>query len=193
MILFFFCSLLLVLDDYLWCYVSSPFFLCVCVCVCVCIFIGFWFVITLHLIYNSLHLCVSVCIYVCVCVCEIILSCWFLKFKCILTTLGFYFPLPTVYSFWCHTSLLCVCDPLTIYCEYWWFSSFCLLIFQLDLWVIDLLSFLSIYIYQWKFCFNFHISFCGLLLYTSVQFSSVHFSSVQSLSRVWLFVIPYFL
>ena len=32
----------------------------------VCIFIGFWFVVTLHLIYNSLHVCV--CARICVCV-----------------------------------------------------------------------------------------------------------------------------
>ena len=48
--------------------------------------IGFCFVATMNFIYNNIY------IYVICIICMIILGCCFLKFRCILTTLHFYYP-----------------------------------------------------------------------------------------------------
>ena len=89
----------------------------------------------------------------------IILSCWPLKFKHILTTLHFLPPFH-VYNFDIIFTSFCFVYPLATYCRYRWFYNFCLLTFLLALYMANILPLLYICLYQWDFFpFMFHVSF----------------------------------
>ena len=61
------------------------------------------------------------------------LSCWSLKFECILITLHFYNPQPHLTFLTPYFTFLCFVYPLTIYCGNKWFYYFRLLTFSLVL------------------------------------------------------------
>ena len=122
--------------------------------------IGFWFVVTVCVcVYTHTHTHTYIHI--------IILSCWSLKFKHILTTLHFYFPLYVLQFLISYFTSFCFVYPLTTYCGYRWLYYFCHLTFLLALYVIDLLPLLYICLYQWDFSFhNFQVSICGLFFFS---------------------------
>ena len=96
----------------------------------------------------------------------LLLSCWTLNCKHILTVLHFYSPtMITVFDIIVYT--FCFVYPLTTYCRYRWVYCFCLLPFLPALYMVDLSPLLYICLYQWAFSFcNFHVSSCDLFFFT---------------------------